>query len=687
MTQMNCLPELRQEVAIRANANADYTESSFADVVASYLDDAGSIDGFEACAFKHRGMRIDGFFLNLEDEATLDLFVVDYRGTDVIETLTRTESEQLFRRAEVFFEKALTSKFVDAMETSHPAYGLALGILEQADRIRRVKFVLFTDAQLSEKIKEIPPKRESGREWAYRIWDLSALCCLINTGEPEDIVVNFEEMFGAALPCLPANQGSDKVTSYLTVIPGEWLAAIYDRFSGRLLEQNVRTFLQTRGKVNKGIQRTILEEPEMFFAFNNGISATAAEADIEVVNGIGTIRKLNRLQIVNGGQTTASIFNVTKKFKESSVKAIRVQMKLSVIGSEFVDQIVPKISEYANTQNRISDADLFSSHPFHVRIEGIAGRLLAPAVGGSQIQTYWFYERARGQYMNHQAYLTRAKKNEFQLKYPKSQMITKTDLAKVINTFQRRPDVVSRGAQKNFAEFAVFVGGRDAWKAKQEDFNDGWYKEAVAKTIVFRTAERLIQDAPWYAQGYRANVVTYSIALIAERIASIGREINYDKIWQRQEIGDGLRDELLRIGEKVLQRIVVAANENNVSNVTEWCKRQACWADLKEKIPVSISAQLGSELVSKGESTEGRRDAKGEQKITNEVEAQMHVHKRGTTYWKRMLEWGERAAVITPTDLDILRIASQMPRKIPTGLQSLRLIGIEEKAVADGFKS
>ena len=266
-------------------------------------------------------------------------------------------------------------------------------------------------------------------------------------------------------------------------------------------------------------------------------------------------------------------------------------------------------------------------------------------------------------------------------------MITKTDLAKVINTFQCRPDIVSRGAQKNFAEFATFIGGRDAWKAKQENFNDGWYKEAVVKTIVFRAAERIVQEAVWYAQGYRANIVTYSIALIVEKVISMRREFNYDKIWQRQEIGDGLRAAILQVGEKVLQRIVVAANENNVSNVTEWCKRQACWFDLKNKIPVSISAQFGSELVSKGEADEERRDARGGQKITNEVEAQMYVHKQGAVYWKRMLDWGERAAAITPTDIDILRIASQMPRKIPTGPQSLRLIGVEEKALAEGFKA
>ena len=161
--------------------------------------------------------------------------------------------------------------------------------------------------------------------------------------------------------------------------------------------------------------------------------------------------------------------------------------------------------------------------------------------------------------------------------------------------------------------------------------------------------------------------------------------MNFEKIWQRQDIGDALRSELLRVGEKVLQRIVAAAQENNVSNVTEWCKRQPCWVDLKNSISVNLLPE--PELISTAEAQDGRRTARGEQKITNEAEAQIHVVGRTAAYWKRMLEWGERSPAITPTDIDFLRLASQMTaRKVPSGLQSQRLVQIEEKAFAEGFK-
>src|SRR5690606_25821405 len=154
---------------------------------------------------------------------------------------------------------------------------------------------------------------------------------------------------------------------------------IYDLYGGRLLEQNVRTFLQATRGVNKGIRKTILEEPQMFFAYNNGISATAASANLEKIGDQVLLKRLDNLQIVNGGQTTASIFNVMKRDNAANLEKVRVQMKLSVVKEDLVDMIVPKISLYANSQNKVSDADFFSNHPFHRRIEKFSRNVWAPA--------------------------------------------------------------------------------------------------------------------------------------------------------------------------------------------------------------------------------------------------------------------------------------------------------------------
>ena len=107
--------------------------------------------------------------------------------------------------------------------------------------------------------------------------------------------------------CLPIPTGTEEYDGYLTFLPGSFLAFLYEQYGFKLLEQNVRSFLRFRAGINRGIKETILKRPQMFFAFNNGISATADSIELDDSNSI--IRKISNLQIVNGGQTTATFFS------------------------------------------------------------------------------------------------------------------------------------------------------------------------------------------------------------------------------------------------------------------------------------------------------------------------------------------------------------------------------------------
>jgi hypothetical protein len=252
-------------------------------------------------------------------------------------------------------------------------------------------------------------------------------------------------------------------------MPGKLLAQLYERYDSRLLEQNVRTFLQTRGSVNKGIRETILNEPLMFFAYNNGITATAQEVEIVRTHMGSVITRILDLQIVNGGQTTASLFHAQRK-DNASLDQIYVQMKLSVIDPRESEEIVPKISEYANTQNRVNASDFFSNSPFHLRMEEFSRRILAPARSGLQRETKWFYERARGQYAEAQSTLTDAEKRKFLALFPKLQLFTKEDLAKYENVWDKLPKYVSKGRQKNFAQYAFRIGKE--WENSKDTFSE-----------------------------------------------------------------------------------------------------------------------------------------------------------------------------------------------------------------------
>lgn len=668
--------ELMQEVHARAEAMGTFTEIAFAEVVSEHLLDSGAIDGFEPLQYLHQGVRIDGWHFS-PDDSLLELFIADCRGGDTAEIMTRTELERIFRRGEAFFVRSCRQTFVDKMETSHPAYGLARMIFEQTAELRAVRFTLFTNAKLTESVRELPSKSGPHQEWSYRVWDITRLAAMFGNGDPESLIIDFEALFGRPLVCLPAGNSSADVRSYLAVIPGAWLARIYDIWGGRLLEQNVRTFLQARGKVNKGIRKTILEEPHRFFPYNNGISATAEEVQEAQQGGITLVRTLKNLQIVNGGQTTASIYNVMKKDRSPTVSEISVAMKLSVVAPTIAEELVPKISRFANSQNRISDSDFFSNHPFHIVMQNLSAKLAAPAAQGSQILTHWFYERAKGQYANAMAYLTQAKKKEFQLKYPRSQVISKTDLAKYVQTFRELPHEVSLGAQKNFAKFAVWVGAE--WEARQADFNEHWFKRAVVEAIIFRTTEKAVQGAPWYAQGYRANIVTYALALLMNRIRARALALDVQRIWREQSISTLFQTELLECGRVVQDALIDGARENGMANVTEWCKQKRCW-HVVQNLSWQPSEAFLKSLLSQNDAQQELREARRERRAMTATETRVFVVQAGADFWKKVRDHLHRVGTLTPSESALLEIACSMPRRIPSERQCLQLMTLHERA-------
>ena len=399
--------------------------------------------------------------------------------------------ESLFRRVDAFCEKAVDSDFVRELEETSPAFEAAYPIYENRRKIRRVRIILLTNAVLAVRRKVVEAGETIGLPVAYNVLDFARYVEILNSrGTAEPIEIDVTPINGKPLPCLEAHVHGTNYKSYLVVLPGTFLADIYGLYGARLLEQNVRVFLQARTKVNRGIIDTIREFPDMFFAYNNGITATASRVDIErLPDGILGIRSVANLQIVNGGQTTASILYARDQ-NRADLAGVFVQMKLSVIEPDKVEEIVPKISRFANTQNRISEADFFSSHPFHVEIEKISRRLSAPPKAGALAPTKWFYERARGQHKDAGAYGSAAERRRFSAEFPRNQVVNKTDLAKYSTTFECAPHLVSRGAQKCFLEFAEDVSR--VWEKSEDQFNEGYFHTAMAKAIVFRETDRLV---------------------------------------------------------------------------------------------------------------------------------------------------------------------------------------------------
>lgn len=667
-----------QDIYARSEAEDDFHEYIFTERMCEFLVDHATLENYEVVAYKKntKGLKVDAWNLD-EDTGNLDLLVADFRVEKTPQPLSKTDATRFLKRAERFFTESLSEQFYQLLEETTSGYELARTICKKSSSISRVRFFLLSNALISSRLDSLESNELEGYRCTYDIWDITRLHRIETSGKArEDTVVDFEEFIPSGLPCLPASTGSAGYQSFLLAMPGELISELYDRFGERLLEQNVRTFLQFRGNVNKGIRSTIQNEPEMFFAYNNGLTATAENVVLDKAQG--KLKSVTNLQIVNGGQTTASIFTASRKSK-ADLSRIYVQMKLTVIPPERVDAVVPKISEYANTQNKVSAADFFSNHPFHLRIEEMSRRLWAPSPDGTFVETHWFYERARGQYANAQANLPPAQQKKFLAQFPKHQMFTKTDLTKFEYSMGMKPHVVSLGAQKSFAVFAEDIGRR--WEKQDKDFHDLYFKEVVAKAIIFRFLDRTVMKQAWYG-GYKANIVTYSIAKLAHMVANAGANLNLEAIWKKQALSPALEAQLLEIAEYV--NLKIQDTPEGSTNVTEWCKKEGCWTRV-QGLDIPLRNDLASELLSNAEVEYLEQSAKQERKIDNGIEDQRYVLGKGADYWRQIAKWGLDRKLFSEREMDIIRIACQIPQKIPSARQSRIIVDLEAAVKREGF--
>lgn len=678
-----------QEVHVNASQNGTFPRDEFLALYTEELIEAEEFVDFEPVQYDGSGSRnkhlqIDGYYYD-DLEQSLGLFICDFSDSEVTETVTRGDAETSFRREEAFVQDALSGFIQKHAEESSPGYGLAVDISGRYKDVRKYKFYLITDKVLSKRITGILGSKLGKAETEYSIWDISRLQGIreSKTGK-EDIVIHLSDFGVEGIPCLKASESED-YTAYLCNIPGKVLADMYNHYGSRLLEGNVRSFLSVRGKINKGIRNTILNDPAKFFAYNNGIAATAYAIQTEQGFSSLMITEITGLQIVNGGQTTASLANalIKDKARANNLQNIYVPMKLSVVSPENAVTLIPDIARFANSQNKVSEADFFSNSPFHIRMEEISRRLIAPAVDGNQFGTHWYYERARGQYRQEQAKMTEAEKKKFQMENPKRQMFTKTDLAKYYNIYQMMPDKVSLGAQKNFIQFAKWAG--EQWNKNDLNFNEVFFKRVVCVDILFKAVDDIVKHAAWYDGGYKAQVNTYTLSWLFYLIQKDYPQyaFNFRDVWNKQRVSDELKIQLESLAEKVFYHLT---NPNRlVQNVTEWAKRADCWEKLKE-MNFQLSPALVRWLVPKEAVSEQEKDAKVEQKEISKANAMIQVANYGVENWKKVQKWGIENNIFSATDLSFLKAAIAMEKgKFPTDRQCVKILGVLQKARDESY--
>jgi hypothetical protein len=577
--------DFHQEMISRSEFqdSADFRINVMTQMFVEHLTDAGELEDGHVCYYKSRGMEVNGYGFSHEGEC-LDLFGSIYVDQPGEMSIGKDQIEASLKRLLGFFDRSRNGLHV-SLEKASPVFDMSQRIHELNGQIDKVRLFVFANGQIKTKAKSKSTLTFKGVKVTVHLWDtLRLFRCLSSGGQRETIEIDIAERFGDPVPCLAMKQVSKECRVYLAAFPGRVLYEIYEEFGPRLLELNVRSFLQARGKVNQGIRKTILEQPGRFLAYNNGISATAESVRlVELPNGGHGIGWIRNLQIVNGGQTTASIHQAVKK-DGADITNVFVQVKLSVIPPDQLSEMVPLISRYANSQNKVSDADFSANDPFHVRVEALSRTIWAPAADGTQKQTRWFYERARGQYLDEKGRAnTPAKKKDFLATHPTHQKFTKTDLAKYANTWDQLPHLVSLGAQKNFLEFTL----RQSGNGKTTEFTVTDFHYLIAQAVLFKEAERLVQQLDF--GGYRANIVTYTLAYLSWKT---NKRIDLGRIWREQGITSALSSAIEDVAKEVHQIIVEPPGGKNV---TEWCKKEGCW-DAVRKLEVKLSSSLQKEL-------------------------------------------------------------------------------------------
>ena len=570
---------------------------------------------------------------------TIDLFITVFKGTDQPQRIPKDEIDTAIKRISNFFRKAKYKEYVNEIEESSPIFDFAHTLANSEtlnSNLVRVNAIILTDGVYPGDAPE--SQVISGLPVFYRVVDINYL---YNITEKSHIPIEIDfRKEGFEVPCIVSPSENSEYQSYLAIIPGSALAAIYERYGSRLLEQNVRSFLQFTGKINKGIRSTIMKEPHMFLAFNNGIAATAEELEIEKSeNGKGLlISKVKDFQIVNGGQTTASIYHTLKKDK-ADISGIYVQVKLSVVKNrDNFSEIVSRISEYANTQNKVSVSDLSSNRPYHIELEKISRSIFAPHVAGhSTQQTRWFYERARGQYKNARAKegFTKAKQRAFDLRNPKQQVFTKEDLAKYVNAYREEydgkklvvgPHWVVKGNQKNYAQFIGFN--------LEKKVDSIYFEDVIARAILFKSAEKLYGVKPNSIGDMRYITVPYTIAYLGFKT---DYKLDLYKIWKNQSISEPLRELLYDLMKQVESFIKEKAPG---ALYGEWAKKEDCWNELKkQKFNVDFT-RLKSDFEDPKNPSQRKRIA-DEESTLNQIEEELEkLRSVPPEIWHRIEKWG-----------------------------------------------
>ena len=699
------IEEYRQQFIDELRFNAEHEgtepETQFIEKTLNDLEEVGELNDPIPISVEMRGSRnrILAFDAYAYDEAdsALVLIASDFTNQrDTAPTLTNTRIEELYGRMLNFVEESVQGNISKYCDDSDPALLIAnefrkkIGKGMLSTEILRFKFFIISNATLSKQVKNLSKPDLLERPVELNVWTLERFFQTFASNSSEIIEIDTADFDCQGIQCLKADLGQgSEYDAYLGIVPGKFLADIYLKYGSKLLQGNVRAFLSVRGKVNKGIRDTIINHPENFFTFNNGIAIVARSVAFSPDGS--RIVHFKDPQIINGGQTTASLANaIIKKEARYSMDTLFVPMKLTVLNvendmsEEQIEQyntITKTISQCANSQNAVSDADFFSNHPFHVMMEKLSRKVMAPPVDGNPFQTIWFYERSRGKWEQEQMKLTVAQKKKFCEMHPKNQVIKKEKLAKCYNAILMNPNQVCQSSAINFSRFASVI--EKIYEEQRDSINEDFFKKCVSSVILFDSLDSLVGRASWYPKGgNKAQIVPYTISKLMTLIPK-DRDLDWYYIWQKQSLYPELVEELLKLAYVTHNFLMDQANGGIVRTIS---RTQTVWKNFQD-YKYTLSDKFIGTLASMAENKAVAQSAKKAHKFNSDVDASVEVFKRGSQYWMKVYNDLVKETVLSYGDCSFIKgIADYITRgNLPSSSQCKRLLKIVAKAEDKGY--
>lgn len=682
----NFREKIKSDVGINRSIQGEGARKAFVTTMIGLIPDEEA-DNVEPVYLDERvGTRrvaVDGYAYN-NSENTLLLVIADWNEFDETLLLTKTDAEGYLKRLRNFFQLARKGKLqdpaADILEWSSPEYGLAETIEKEC--IERVRLLLVTDRRLSDKFKKVGSEPIEGLPVDEQVWGLERLYEHFMSGrEHEPVVLDFSD----APISLTRSATGEGFRSFLGVMPATKLAAVYREHGGRLLEGNVRSFLTLRSIVNKSIRETILRSPERFFIYNNGIACTAKDL---VFNAKGQLVQATDFQIINGGQTTASLARAVHSDK-ADLSAIQVALKLTEIDDSLPEaeasELIRNISRWSNNQNKVSGADFSANHPFHVQMEKFAARLVAPPAPGRLRGSYWFYERSRGSYLQKQMFMTDAEQKAFAAHSDKKHVIKKEAFARARLLWEQRPDIVSKGATALFAYFMQEID--EDWEKSRDagKYGEDYFKETVALIIMYDDLRELVRAQNWYDKGYLANIVAYGISVFSKLFREQFKSpFRHELVWNVQSLPKDMADVLLPVCRKVKDCLTDPSRKKE--NVTEWAKLKACWDSVQESFD---GYRLPPEAAAWGRSKEEVKERARQNRMDAGVESDVEFMKKAMAYehWKDALDFiKDHPGIVTPGQRNSVSKCSFIPQVVPTTREIKVAFKALDELRSEGFR-